>query len=122
MHVYTSLLHNACNVHCWKAAHEEMQLQYKAYLEVVHTKINSKFCGITTKVESFDIVLCSQKLTRRVISKSTYIARIIFMFQDWNIYPHLKKERLHNLANSRSRSPKPSSRLLIQLEHLDPND
>lgn len=45
----------------------------KLFLEVVHTKVNSKFCGIT-KVESFDVVLCSQKLTRHVIS------RIIFLF------------------------------------------
>lgn len=82
MHVYTSLQHNAYNVHYWKAAREEMQLQYKAFLEVVHTKVNSKFCGMITKVESFDMVLCSQKLTRHVISKSIYIARIIFVFQD----------------------------------------
>lgn len=85
MHIYTSLQQNAYNVHYWKAAHEEMQLQYKAFLEVAHTKVNSKFCGITTKVESFDVVLCSQKLTRHVIS------RIIFLFQNWNVYPHLKK-------------------------------
>lgn len=74
VHIYTSLQHNVYSVHYWKAAHEEMQLQYKAFLEVVHTKVNSKFCGIITKVESFNMLLCSQKLTRRVTSKSIYTA------------------------------------------------
>lgn len=86
MHIYTGLQHNAYNVHCWKAAQkqEEMQLQYKVILEVVHTKFEggkaSKFCGIITTVESFNIALCSQKTTRHAISKSIYITRIIFPF------------------------------------------
>lgn len=82
-HVYTDLRHNAHNVHYWKAAQtqEEMKLQYKAFLEVVHTKFQrgktSKFCGVITRVESFNLVLCSQKLTRHAISRSIYITRII---------------------------------------------
>lgn len=107
VHVYTSLPHNAYNVHCWKAAQkqEEMQLLYKAFLEVVHhTKFErgkaSKFCGIITGVESFNMVLCSQKLTRCAISKSIYITRIIFLFQDWNVCPYLKKGKPYNLTKA----------------------
>lgn len=95
-----------------------MQFQYKAFLKVVHTKFErgkaSKFCGIITEIESFNMVLCSQKLTRHAISKSIYVTRIIFLFQDWNVYPYLKKERLYNLTNSRNMSAKPSDHLLIR--------
>lgn len=87
-----------------------------AFLEVVHTKFKrgkaSKFCGIITEVESFNMVLCSQKPTRHAISKSIYIPIIIFLFQDWNVYPYLKKERPYNLTNSRNMSIKSPGHLL----------
>lgn len=89
-----------------------------SFLEVVHTKVNSKFCGISTKVENFNTVICSQKLTRHVTSKSIYAVGMIFLFHGLECLATFK-ERLHNLTNSRSRSTKPSGHLLIKQKHLD---
>lgn len=109
-HVYRDLRLNAHNVHYWKAAQtqEEMKLQDKAFLEVVHTKFErgrtSKFCGIITRVESFNLVLCSQNLTRHAISTSIYITRIIHFLglECLSIF----KESPCSLTNSKGKSAK----------------